>query len=423
MVEVELKYGEEAIYTDISDKNFLGVIASKKNPNNDYPIPNLSYENAINNPVDKSCFDKLFDRNDKISIVINDNTRITPSKEILPVLLNRLDNLGIKEENIEILIAVGSHRPVTEKEMDELLGKDIVSRFVVENHDCQADDLVDLGTTHLQTPVELNRKFVEADKRITIGDIAFHYYAGYTGGRKSILPGISSLKSIQKNHSNLIHPDAVTGNLDGNVIHVDMTQAAEKAKVDFCVSVVLDSNKEIVEIATGNIFSSFETCVKKVDELFKVYVDKPADIVLVSSGGFPKDINLYQAQKAIEQAQTIVKPGGQLVVIAACKDGIGHKVFEEWMYKYETLEELSKQVQTNFKLGGHKAYYMRKTMKNADIILVSELDSELVEDPFNMTPADSPEDALDLAFSTMGNDATVWTLPIGGETLPLITPS
>jgi nickel-dependent lactate racemase len=424
LVEVELKYGKKAIYTDISDKNFLGVIASKKNSNIENPTPNLSYEHAINNPVDKSSFDKLFDRNDKISIVINDNTRITPSKEILPVLLNRLDNLRIKEENIEILIAVGSHRPVTEKEMDELLGKDIVSRFVVENHDCQADDLVNLGITHLQTPVELNRKFVEADKRITIGDVAFHYYAGYTGGRKSILPGISSLRSIQKNHSNLIHPDAVTGNLDGNVIHVDMTEAAKKAKVDFCVSVVLDSNKEIVEIATGRgIVSSFNKCVEKVDELFKVYVDKPADIVVVSSGGFPKDINLYQAQKAIEQAQTIIKQGGQLVVVAECRDGIGHKVFEEWMTQYKTLEELSKQVQTNFKLGGHKAYYMRKTMKRADIILVSELDSELVEDPFNMTPADSVENALDLAFSRMGNDASVWTLPIGGETLPLITPS
>lgn len=423
MVEVELKYGEETIYADISDKNLLGVISSKKNPNSENSIPNLSFEHAINNPVDKSCFDKLFDRNDKACIVVNDNTRITPSKKILPVLLNRLANLGIKDENIEILIAVGSHRFVTEKEMDDLLGKEIVNQFVVENHNCQADDLVYLGMTHLQTPVELNRKFVEADKRITIGDVAFHYYAGYTGGRKSILPGISSLRSIQKNHSNLIHPDAVTGNLNGNVIHVDMNEAAEKAKVDFSISVVLDSNKEIVEIATGNIFSSFEACVKKVDEMFKVYVDKAADIVLVSSGGFPKDINLYQAQKAIEQAQTIVKPGGQLIVIAECRDGIGHKVFDEWMYQYKTLEELSKQVQTNFKLGGHKAYYMRKTMQKADIILVSELDSELVEDPFNMTPSDSLEDALELAFSRMGNDASVWTLPIGGETLPLITPS
>ncbi len=423
MVEVELKYGEETIYADISDKNLLGVISSKKNPNSENSIPNLSFEHAINNPVDKSCFDKLFDRNDKACIVVNDNTRITPSKKILPVLLNRLANLGIKDENIEILIAVGSHRFVTEKEMDDLLGKEIVNQFVVENHNCQADDLVYLGMTHLQTPVELNRKFVEADKRITIGDVAFHYYAGYTGGRKSILPGISSLRSIQKNHSNLIHPDAVTGNLNGNVIHVDMNEAAEKAKVDFSISVVLDSNKEIVEIATGNIFSSFEACVKKVDEMFKVYVDKAADIVLVSSGGFPKDINLYQAQKAIEQAQTIVKPGGQLIVIAECRDGIGHKVFDEWMYQYKTLEELSKQVQTNFKLGGHKAYYMRKTMQKADIVLVSELDSELVEDPFNMTPSDSLEDALELAFSRMGNDASVWTLPIGGETLPLITPS
>ena len=423
MLEVELKYGEETIYADISDKNLLGVISSKKNPNSENSIPNLSFEHAINNPVDKSCFDKLFDRNDKACIVVNDNTRITPSKKILPVLLNRLANLGIKDENIEILIAVGSHRFVTEKEMDDLLGKEIVNQFVVENHNCQADDLVYLGMTHLQTPVELNRKFVEADKRITIGDVAFHYYAGYTGGRKSILPGISSLRSIQKNHSNLIHPDAVTGNLNGNVIHVDMNEAAEKAKVDFSISVVLDSNKEIVEIATGNIFSSFEACVKKVDEMFKVYVDKAADIVLVSSGGFPKDINLYQAQKAIEQAQTIVKPGGQLIVIAECRDGIGHKVFDEWMYQYKTLEELSKQVQTNFKLGGHKAYYMRKTMQKADIILVSELDSELVEDPFNMTPSDSLEDALELAFSRMGNDASVWTLPIGGETLPLITPS
>ncbi|MFX1519449.1 MAG: nickel-dependent lactate racemase [Promethearchaeota archaeon] len=423
MVEIELKYGEETVYADISDKNLLGVISSKNNHRIENPIPNLDIGYAINNPVDKSCFDKLLDSNDKICIVVNDNTRITPSKEILPVLLNRLTNLGIKDENIEILIAVGSHRLVTEREMEELLGKEIVNRLVVENHNCQADDLVYLGDTSFGTPIELNRKFVEADKRITIGDVAFHYYAGYTGGRKSILPGVSSLRSIQKNHSNLIHPDAVTGNLKGNVIHVDMTEAAEKANVDFTISVVLDSNKEIVEIATGNIFSSFEACVKKVDAMFKVYVDKPADIVLVSSGGFPKDINLYQAQKAIEQAQTIVKPGGQLVVIAECRDGIGHKVFDDWMYQYKTLEELSKQVQTNFKLGGHKAYYMRKTMMQAEIILVSELDSELVKDPFNMTPSDSLEDALELAFSRMGNDASVWALPIGGETLPLLTPS
>jgi nickel-dependent lactate racemase len=423
LVEVELKYGEETVYANISDKNLLGVISSKKNPRIGNPIPNLDIGYAINNPVDKSCFDTLFDSNDKICIVVNDNTRITPSKEILPVFLSRLANLGIKDENIEILIAVGSHRPVAEKEIEELLGKEIVNRLVVENHNCQADDLVHLGDTSFGTPVELNRKFVEADRRITIGDVAFHYYAGYTGGRKSILPGVSSLRSIQKNHSNLIHPDAATGNLNGNVIHVDMTEAAEKANVDFSINVVLDSNKEIVEIATGNIFSSFEACVKKVDEMFKVYVDKPADIVLVSSGGFPKDINLYQAQKAIEQAQTIVKPGGQLIVVAECRDGIGHEVFDEWMYQYKTLEQLSNQVQTNFKLGGHKAYYMRKTMMRADIILVSELESELVRDPFNMTPSDSLEDALELAFSRMGKDASVWALPIGGETLPLLTAS
>lgn len=423
MVDVELKYGKEIFHAHISDKNLLGIIRSENNSSNENPLPELNISYAIDNPVDKSCFDTLFDSNDKICIVVNDNTRITPNKEILPVLLDRLNNRGIKDDNIEIIIALGSHRSVTENEIEELLGKEIVNRLVVQNHDCQADDLVYLGNTSFGTPIELNRKFVEADRRITINHAELHYFAGYTGGRKSILPGISSLRSIRKNHSNLIHPDAVTGNLTGNIIHLDMIEAAEKANVDFSLNLVLNSNKEIVRVCAGDIFSTFNKCVEKVDEMYKVRVDKPADIVVVSSGGFPKDINLYQAQKAIEQAQTIVKPGGQLVVVAECRDGIGHTVFEDWMHRYKTLEELSKQVQTNFKLGGHKAYYLRKTMKRADIIFVSKLDSDLVRDPFNMTPAETLEDALALAFSRMGSNANAWVLPIGGETLPLITPS
>lgn len=416
MVEVKLKYGETSLSVDIPDKNLIGII----NPRFVNGVGNVEKEilRAISNPIKAPTLDKIAKPGNKVAIVVDDHTRPIKSKIIVKPLLDYLNKIGIRDEDVTIIIGHGSHRKIRLDEAENILGKEILERVNWIPHDANSEDLVYIGETSYKTKVYINKVFHDADVKILTGDVCLHYYAGYGGGRKSVLPAISGMETISHNHAMLTHPKATTGNLDGNPVHLDMTEAARLAKPDFIVNVVMNHKKEVVKAFAGDLVEAFMQGVKLVDQIYKVKVDKLADIVLVSAGGYPTDIDLYQAYKAIDSALRVVKPGGIIVVAAECRDGHGHKVFYEWMKKYQTMEEIEKQIKTNFKLGGHKAYYILKAIQKANIILISKISPKEVKNVFRLEPAKSLDDALDIAFAKKGRDAKVLVMPEAAKVLP-----
>ena len=419
MVDVWLPYGKTEVCARIPAKNFLGKIEPKEKPEVDDAIAEI--KRALQEPIGTKRISEIAKPGDKVAIVVDDFTRPAPSHLMVPPILEELNNAGVKNEDITIIFACGTHRPVTDEEARRLLGEEIVRKIKYVSHNCSAKDHVYVGTTKTHgTKVYLNRIFVEADVKILTGDVGLHYYAGYGGGRKSILPGISSCETIQHNHAMLLHKNAHTGILEGNPIHEDMMEAAELAKIDFILNVVLNSKGEIVRAFAGDWRKAFYEGVKLVDEMYKVPVERKADIVVVSCGGHPFDIDLYQAYKAVDGALEVIKRGGVIVWVAECSEGYGNQVFYEWMKKYGTVKEVERAIKRKFKLGGHKAYYLLKALEKAKIILVSVMPDYYAMDIFKLRTSRSVNEAIGEAFRIAGKNAKVWAIPYGNITQPIL---
>ncbi|RJS81638.1 nickel-dependent lactate racemase [Candidatus Bathyarchaeota archaeon] len=417
MVDVWLPYGKTEVCVRVPTRNFLGSIEPKEKEG--VPDAVLEIKRALNEPIGSKRLDEIVKPEDKVAIVVDDATRPAPSHLMVPPLLEELNNAGVKDENITIIFACGTHKAVTHEEAVKLLGEAVLNRVKTVSHDCKASNLVYVGETRKHgTKVYLNHVFAEADVKILTGDIGFHYYAGYGGGRKSVLPGVSGEETIKHNHAMLLHPNAKTGVLDGNPVHEDMVEAARLAKVDFILNVVINSEKEVVKAFAGDVEQAFHEGVKLVDEMYRIPVDRKADIVVVSPGGYPADVNLFQAYKGVDNALEIVKRGGVIILVAECPEGHGNQVFYDWMVKFKDLKAVQREIKRNFVLGGHKAYYLMKALRKAQIFLVSAMPDYYATNIFKLKTARAVNDALNEAFSIVGKNAKVWVMPYGNFTLP-----
>ena len=417
MVDVWLPYDKTEVCARIPTRNFLGTIEPKEKPG----VPDVGAEilRALNSPIGNKPLNEIVKGGSRVAIVVDDVTRPAPSKLMIPPLLERLSQLGVKEEDITVIFGCGTHRAVKPEEAKELLGEDVVSRVRTISHDCHTKDLVPIGVTKEHgTKVMVNRVFAEADVRILTGDVELHYYAGFGGGRKSVLPAVSGEETIQHNHALTLHPQARTSILEGNPVHEDMVEAARLASVDFILNVVTNSKGEIVQAFAGDLEQAFNEGVKLVEEMYKVSIDRRADIVVVSPGGHPADINLYQAYKAVDNALESVKRGGVIVVVAECPEGYGNEAFYEWMMKFKDLKAVEKEIKRHFDLGGYKAYRLSKALEKAQIILVSTMPDYYAVNVFRLRTARALNDALEDAFELAGKDAKIWVIPHGHKTLP-----
>jgi nickel-dependent lactate racemase len=232
------------------------------------------------------------------------------------------------------------------------------------------------------------------------------------------MPGISGEEPMKRNHAMLLDSNAKTGVLEGNPVHQDMVEAARLSRVDFTVNVVANSKGEIVKAFAGDLEQAFMEGVKVVDEMYRVTVDRRADIIVVSAGGNPEDLNLYQAHKSIDNAVRVVKRGGIVILVAECPEGHGNQTFYDWMVKFGELKAAEREIKQNFVLGGHKAYYLLKELQNHQIILVSSMPDYYASNVFKLKTARAVNDALKEALNYAGNNAKVWTMPYGNFTLP-----
>ncbi|HMK94683.1 MAG TPA: nickel-dependent lactate racemase [Candidatus Limnocylindrales bacterium] len=418
MVDVWLPYGKTDVCIRVPARNLLGTIEPADR--HGAPDGKAEVERALKEPIGTKRLCEIAKPESKVAIVVDDATRKAPSEIMLLPVLSELNAAGVKDENVTVIFGCGTHRAVKPEEAAALLGPEALKRVKIVSHDCQASDLVRVGTTKTHgNKVYVNRVFAEADVRVLLGDVGFHYYAGYGGGRKSVLPAVCGKETIKENHAMLLHSNARTGNLEDNPVHCDMTEAARLARVDFIVNVVENKKGEIVKAFAGDMEQAFLEAVKLVDDMFRVTIDRRADIVVVSAGGHPADMNLYQAYKALDNSLDAVKRGGVIILVAECPEGHGNQVFYDWMTQLGDLKSVEHEIKRNFVLGGHKAYYLLKALQNHQIILVSSLPDYYATSVFKLKTARAVNDALDEALRTAGSASRVWAMPHGSHTLPV----
>lgn len=409
----EFGFGADKQLVDIPERNLYRELLANEGVNFTEEDADVKY--SLEHPIASKRLKDIVKKGEKIAIVTSDITRPMPTAKVLPALLDELAAGGVDFTDITLVFALGSHRKQTDEEKRRLAGDYAWERIHIVDSD--PNDCVHMGVTANGTPVDITRVVAEADRRITLGNIEFHYFAGYSGGVKAIMPGVSTREAIQVNHKLMIRPEACAGRLEGNPVREDIEEAGRICPVDFILNVVLDEHKNIVKVVSGDPVAAHREGARFLDKLYTKEIDARADIVIVSQGGAPKDLNLYQTQKALDNAKHAVRDGGIIILIGSCAEGYGEHTFEEWMLNSESPEALAGRIQKEFILGGHKAAAIGMVLTRADIYLVSHMDPALVERSF-MKPYGSAQQAFDDAIAKLGADAKVITMPYGGSVLP-----
>jgi len=419
---IDLKCGDTSYPLQLAPEHVLSVIRP--------PIgePAGTPDQLIGDALD-GCAEALsrFRPGEKVVIVTSDITRPTGSDVYLPLLVQRLNDAGVRDRDIEIVIALGIHRKQTEAEHRKIVGA-LYGRIKVSDHECDASGaLVYLGETSRGIPIEVSRTVAEADRLILTGAVTFHYFAGFGGGRKSILPGVSSHKSCMASHFALLNPEegggkdprAVTGNLEGNPVHEAMLEACALRPPEFILNTVLTPDKKILAAFAGDWREAHAAGCRYYAQSFSYPLTERADLVVVSCGGFPKDINLIQAHKSMEYASRALKPGGVMILLAECRDGYGNATFFNW-FRFPSCGELEAALRRRYEINGQTAWSVKEKAERFRIVLVSQLPPEEVR-TMGMHPAATPQEALDLARTMLPEQFTAHIIPEGGTVLPVLT--
>jgi len=372
---------------------------------------------ALRSPMGAAPLREIIRAGKTVCIIVNDSTRVARSEIFLPVLIEELLQAGVREEDIFIIFASGTHRTLDQKEMAMLVGEEIAARIRLYNHDCRNEkELACLGHTSFGTPVYINKMVAEADLRILTGSVIHHFFAGFGGGRKALVPGVAGWETIRRNHSLLLDERASTGRLEGNPVHEDLLEAALLAGGSFLLNTVLNEDLAIVKVFAGDMVEAHLAACRAVEEMNGILIKKTAEVVIASCGGYPKDINLYQAHKALDNAMAALKAGGKVIFIAECREGIGSEVYEEWVYKYTDLSTMEEILRNDFILGGHKAYTVAKLLRKGRVYLLSGFEAGQAS-RLGFIPVESMAEALEEAYDKEQNLFT-YIMPQASTAVP-----
>lgn len=429
--DFQLKYGKGTVSFRLPEEEILYELQGKNYP----ALADLpkSYRHALDHPIDSPPLREIVKPGEKVVVTVSDITRgWQRNDQVLPVLIETLNEAGIPDSNITILIVVGAHRLNTESEFAELCGKEICHRIRVLNHDCwDSKNMAYLGKTSRGTEVSVNRLAVEADRLILTGGVIYHYMAGYGGGRKSILPGLSSVKTIRQNHlwamgptlGSGSNPRAESGRTRGNPVHEDMMEIAGFVQPDFIVNTVPNLDGQIAAVFAGNWVSAWLDSVTLVNEIFGVEIQEEADIVIATAGGYPKDINLYQTGKTMDNAYYAMKKGGVAIILSECPDITEPREFFQW-FEYPSFLEMEKGLRENFTIAGWVAFKQIECNNKGPFILLTKRENfDLIKNT-RFTPAATIDEALRLAREKCGSKSPkITVMPQGANTFPILKKS
>lgn len=408
-MNIKLAYGKKTIDFFLKDKNIKSILQTPKT--NIVTSSQDIVKTALDNPISCEKLSIIAKRKkpEKVVIVVNDITRPTPYQTILPPLLSELKLAGVESDKITFIVATGIHRPHSEEENISIFGQEICEKYIIKNHDCDSN-LKFIKKLSNGMELIINKDVAEADLLITTGLVGLHYFAGYSGGRKSILPGVASRSLIEANHKMMSDKRACLGNYTDNPVNEIMLEAAQAVGVDFIVNVVSEAKNTIAYCAAGDLHFAWLEAVIYCEKMNVIKIKEKADIVIASCGGYPKDINMYQAQKALDAASLAVKDNGSIILIAECSEGLGEETFEKWIKEANSVNDIMNRFAENFELGGHKAYAICRILQNTEIILISGMNENLVKSLF-LTPVNSMDTALEYVFEKHGDNAQIFIMP------------
>ena len=415
--EYTFKYGRGYMKFSLDSSLVTGELTIK-----DFPVladPAAAVREAIRNPIASKPLREIVKPGETVAIIANDPTRVANSHVFMPILLDELNAAGVPDKDIFIIFSLGMHRDMTEQEMIDAVGPSVAKRVKMYNSNAKTDEFVYFGTTSRGTPIWFNKRVVEADHRILTGSVVHHFFAGFGGGRKAMLPGVAKHETIRQNHSLMFDPNAVIGKLHGNPVYEDQVEGVEMCRPSFLLNVVLNAKMEFLKVFAGDYIKAHLMACEFVNEVYGTTVPAPADLVIASCGGWPKDINVYQLQKTMDNAWGAVREGGVVIVAGECVEGSGSAVYEQTMREHKTPERVEAALRANFEIGAHKAYAVTRLMKKAEFILVSSLDPDLAR-TLLFTPAKDIDEAIKIAFAKLGPSPSVILMPQGSLTVPLI---
>lgn len=413
MTKIEFGFGKGKMAVDIPEKNLIASLMPRSIIHE--VVGEDAVKEALSHPVGTAPLREVARAGQKAVIIISDITRPCPSAKILPYVLDELNHAGVKDCDIRIVSGLGSHRRQTKEERKRLVGEEVFRRVFVE--DSAGDDFCEVAVSRRGTPFEVYGPVVRADLRICIGNIDYHYFAGYSGGAKAIVPGVCTRRTIEANHSMMLEDGAKVGRIEGNPVRADMEEILNHLSIDFILNVVLNEKKEIVAAVAGDPIAAHRKGCSVLDAIYKQSIDELADIVIASPGGLPKDLNVYQTQKALDNAQWAVKEGGIIILVGECKEGYGEATFQHWLEEARCPDDLIQRIRREFRLGGHKAAAIAKVTKKCSVYLVSSLSKEMV-DRLYMRAFTNLEEAFVAAMAEKGDGARVYAMTVGGTTLP-----
>lgn len=420
MAVVQFPYGKEKLAFDLPDARLKGVLVSKLHDYTADAAEESLVREALKHPVGSPTLSALAKGKKNIVIIASDHTRPVPSKVILPPMLEEIRRSN-PQARVTLLVATGCHRAPTKQELEEKFGSEITERENIVIHCCDDDgrgNLVSLGTLPSGEELSINRLACEADLLLAEGFIEPHFFAGYSGGRKSVLPGIAARSSVLGNHCSefIAHQRARTGVLEGNPIHQDMLWAAKAAKLAFIVNVVLNAEKKVIYAVAGDAQQAHERGCAFLSSLCRVSA-APADIVISTNGGYPLDQNIYQAVKGMTAAEATVKEGGVIIMLARSQDGHGGERFFHQLADEPNLDKtmalfLSRD-RSQTEADQWQSQILLRVLRRATVLYLSDAPDDLVRG-LHMRPVHSLAEALECAQSILHNpDATITAIPDG----------
>jgi lactate racemase len=424
-MKISMKYGKESFEVDFEHKNIKIINSSYSR---EVKKEEGVLRQAIESPIDSLRLKDIVKPKEDICIVIPDITRLWQKPSVyLPYIVKELEEAGVEDRNVHFICALGTHRKQTIEEHKLIVGEDLFNRFKVMDHDCRDEaNLEYVGTTSFGTEVFINKFALQCNHIILTGGIVFHDLAGFGGGRKGVLPGISGYNTVMQHHSLSLNPNGSgsnskvrTAQMEGNPFNDDMMEAAKFVKVSFLFNVILDSEGNFSAAVAGNYITAHRKGCEMLKSLDSSCIKEKAEVVIASCGGYPKDIDLYQASKALSNAVEAVKEGGTIILAAECIEGLGHEDMNHIFYNFRNNFEREQEVRREYTIAKFFAFIICEMAAKYNLVLVSSMEEDSLK-CCDIKITSTLEEAINCTKEVMKNANLIYLMPTAGSTLPVI---